>query len=127
MDDSDTAAAEGTAPDGIEKHAVGARVLDEARQRLARIRRGPADREAVPTVLLPVLPPEAGGAATVTTKPRTEDLSPECQLGECGLCPGANVPAYAPGQRPLGEPPVFVYHCAHGCGHGRRSSPRARS
>lgn len=53
-----------------------------------------------------------------TVKPRTEDLSPECQLNECALCPGDNVPVYVPGKRPPGEPPLFVYRCAHNCRHG---------
>ncbi|WP_282796624.1 hypothetical protein [Streptomyces sp. CC224B] len=45
-------------------------------------------------------------------------LSPECRLGECGLCPGDGVRVYAPGPRPPGERPVFVIRCGHGCQHG---------
>ncbi|WP_167355568.1 hypothetical protein [Streptomyces atriruber] len=51
---------------------------------------------------------------------RTEDLSPECQLGMCSLCPGDDIPVYAPGKRPDFEPPLFIRRCAHGCKHGGR-------
>ncbi|GHE65216.1 hypothetical protein GCM10018785_37580 [Streptomyces longispororuber] len=58
-------------------------------------------------------------------------LSPECRLGACGLCPGDDVPVYAPGLRPPGERPVFVircdYNCTHGCARGLRRALSGRS
>ncbi|QFR93309.1 hypothetical protein [Streptomyces tsukubensis] len=54
---------------------------------------------------------------TDTTAPR---LSPACSIGECGYCPGDNVPLYAPGRRAPGEPPVMVLHRGHRCGHSGR-------
>ncbi|QEU91371.1 hypothetical protein CP970_11165 [Streptomyces kanamyceticus] len=55
----------------------------------------------------------------MTTK--VQELSPECEMGLCSLCPGDNVPVYAPGKRPPCEPPIFVYRCDHGCRHGGRT------
>ncbi|CAM5628348.1 hypothetical protein SALBM135S_05802 [Streptomyces alboniger] len=49
-----------------------------------------------------------------------KELTPACSIGECGFCPGNSVAGYAPGKRAPGEPPLFVYRCAHGCRHGRQ-------
>ncbi|WP_447040289.1 hypothetical protein [Streptomyces sp. DSM 118878] len=54
-------------------------------------------------------------------RPRPEDLSPACSIGECGFCPGDGVAVHAPGKRAPDEPPLFVYRCAHGCRHGGRA------
>ncbi len=70
-------------------------------------------------MLLPELRPEAGPAVTARTEATTAALSPECQLGECALCPGDGIPVHAPGKRTPGEPPAFVIRCGHACRHGR--------
>lgn len=60
------------------------------------------------------------------TKPAARELSPECEVGMCSLCPGDGIEAYAPGKRPPTEPPIFVRRCDHGCSHGgTRRIPRA--
>lgn len=58
------------------------------------------------------------------TKSKTPELSPACQVGMCGLCPGDGVSVYAPGKRRPFSVPLFTYYCDHGCRHGRIRVPR---
>ncbi|MFG3495288.1 hypothetical protein [Streptomyces sp. NPDC047928] len=46
---------------------------------------------------------------------RFPDLSPECCLDECALCPGP-IDVWLPGRpRRVGDRPVLTVPCAHAC------------
>ncbi|ARX86009.1 hypothetical protein [Streptomyces sp. LNU-CPARS28] len=67
-------------------------------------------------MFLPALFWEAGASMKAA-----KELSPECAIGLCRLCPGDKVPVYALGKRSSFEAPLFVSRCDHGCRHDGRA------